>query len=249
LQLPFDIADSGDRLLVFDQIDSTMEEARRQYHDGLASRTWIVAREQGLGRGRHGRNWKSPAGNLHLTVVFPAPCALRDQPKLGFVAGVALWTTAKALLPAETSVALKWPNDLLLAGAKVAGLLVEGLGNGAAVAIGIGVNIVEHPDNTPYPADHLQSFSPNLTAEDLLQKLSLALKSELDCFSDGSGFPLIRQRWLAAAAHLNQTIHIRSTDSQVQGVFKDIDADGRLLLETANGMVRIDAGDVFPLDK
>ena len=226
-----------------------MEEARRRFHGGVTYRTWIVAHQQTLGRGRQGRSWQSPVGNLYLTLLLPAPCSILHQPKLGFVAGVALWTAVKALLPAGVHIALKWPNDLLVAGAKTAGLLVEGLGNGSAVAIGIGINIVAHPDDTPYPADHLQSFAPGVTAEDVFQVLLRALTSELDCFADGSGFSIIRQRWLAAAAHLNQRIQVRSTNSSLQGTFKDIDGDGRLLLETATGIARIDAGDVFPLDK
>ena len=249
MKLSPDSADAGDQLLVFDQLDSTMEEARRQFKEGIARRTWIVARQQTSGRGRQGRGWQSPDGNLHLTLLLPAPCSIRHQPRLGFVAGVALWTAVKALLPPGVHIALKWPNDLLVAGAKTAGLLVEGLGNGSAVAIGIGINIVAHPDDTPYPADHLQSFAASATAEDVFQALSRALTSELDCFADGSGFPIIRQRWLAAAAHLNQRVHVHSANSVLQGIFKDIDGDGRLLLETETGIARIDAGDVFPLDK
>jgi BirA family transcriptional regulator, biotin operon repressor / biotin---[acetyl-CoA-carboxylase] ligase len=249
LRLAPDIEALGDQLLVFDQIDSTMDEARRQFNDGLSCRKWIVGREQGLGRGRQGRVWQSPLGNLHITLLLPAPCVIRHQPKLGFVAGVALFKAVKSLLPVNVDITLKWPNDLLLNGEKTAGLLVEGLGNGAAVAIGVGVNIVAHPDDTPYPAAHLQSVVTELTAQMVLEHLSITLSEELQSFADGSGFPLTRQRWLAASAHLGKTVSVRSGESTLSGRFKDIDEDGRLLLETDMGTVRIDAGDVFPLDK
>jgi BirA family transcriptional regulator, biotin operon repressor / biotin---[acetyl-CoA-carboxylase] ligase len=249
LRLAPDIAALGDQLLVFDQIDSTMDEAKRQFSDGLLCRKWIVGIEQGVGRGRQGRVWHSPLGNLHVTLVLPAPCAIRHQPKLGFVAGVALVKTLKGLLPNTAEITLKWPNDLLLNGAKTAGLLVEGLGNGAAVAIGLGINIVAHPNNTPYPAAHLQSCAPQLTAPIVLENLSGTLMEELQTFGDGSGFPLTRQRWLAASAHLGKTVSVRASDTTQTGLFKNIDEDGRLLLETTTGTVRIDAGDVFPLDK
>jgi BirA family transcriptional regulator, biotin operon repressor / biotin---[acetyl-CoA-carboxylase] ligase len=249
MQLPQQLLSTGDRLLIFDQIDSTMEEARRNWRDGVSSRLWIVAREQMAGRGRESRVWTSPSGNLHLTLLAPTQAPLRDQPKLGFVAGVALAKAVGGLLPAAANVRLKWPNDLLVDGAKVSGLLLEGLGQGTAVAIGIGVNVVAHPPDTPYPAAHLRMAAPELTRELLFECLSSALSHELATFAEGSGFLLIRQRWLAHAAHLGQRIRIRQGDAALEGVFCDIDGDGRLILDTGGGLARVAAGDVFPLDK
>jgi BirA family transcriptional regulator, biotin operon repressor / biotin---[acetyl-CoA-carboxylase] ligase len=248
MHLPPNLTAQGDRLLHLPTIDSTMEEARRRFAPDLAHRLWIVAGEQTAGRGRQGRAWISPPGNLHVTLLLPTMTPLRNQPKLGFVAGVALAKAAQALLPTDLPVALKWPNDLLVAGAKASGLLLDGLGNGAAVAIGIGINIVAHPPGTPYPATHLAAHAPGVTRERFVMALSEALTDEIDTFSDGSGFPLTRQRWLAHAAHLGQRISVRQRDSALDGVFTDIDADGQLILETAAGLRRIAAGDVFPLD-
>jgi BirA family transcriptional regulator, biotin operon repressor / biotin---[acetyl-CoA-carboxylase] ligase len=249
LQLPAKLTAIGDTLLSFATIDSTMDEARRCFEPSMYTRLWIVAGEQAAGRGRFGRQWQSPLGNLHLTLLTPTQTPLRDQPKLGFVAGVALARAVTSLLPDQEILRLKWPNDLLLDGAKVSGLLLEGLGQGAAVAIGIGVNIVAHPPDIPYPAAHLKMAAPDITRESLFSKLATALVEELDIFANGSGFPLIRQRWLARAAHLGQSIRVRQGETSLDGIFRDIDTEGRILLETSGGLARIDAGDVFPLDK
>jgi BirA family transcriptional regulator, biotin operon repressor / biotin---[acetyl-CoA-carboxylase] ligase len=248
VRLPAEAVARGEQLLVFTTIDSTMDEARRQHAAGVHSPLWIVADEQEAGRGRQGRIWASPAGNLHVTLLLPAPCALRDQAKLGFAAGVALALAIGRLLPTDAEIKLKWPNDVLVNGSKVSGLLLEGLGQGAAVAIGMGVNIVACPPDTPYAAGHLRQFAPKMASELLLAALVETMTDQLTSFADGSGFPIIRQRWLARAAHLGRSISVRQGDILSEGIFRDIDADGRLILESSGALARIDAGDVFPLD-
>ncbi|MGL4242466.1 MAG: biotin--[acetyl-CoA-carboxylase] ligase, partial [Beijerinckiaceae bacterium] len=240
---PPQLAAQGDRLLHLPTVDSTMEEARRQLPVGVSGKLWIMADEQTGGRGRHGRHWSSPTGNLYVTLLMPAPCPPRDQPKLGFVAGVAL----QAAIGAASR--LKWPNDLLIGGAKVAGLLLEGLGNGAAVAIGMGVNVVSHPDGTPYRATHLRAHDLDIDRAGLLTKLAIEMNTALDTFSGAGGFDAIRRRWLAHAAFLGTQIAIRQDGETLEGVFRDIDPDGRMALATPAGEIRIAAGDVFPLDK
>jgi BirA family transcriptional regulator, biotin operon repressor / biotin---[acetyl-CoA-carboxylase] ligase len=250
MQLPPDLIAAGDELLVFAALDSTMDEARRRFAPGLAHRVWIVAGEQTAGRGRQGRDWVSPPGNLHMTLLLPTATPLRDQPKLGFAAGVALARAAEGLLPPTSAVRLKWPNDLLVDGAKTSGLLLEGLGAGDALAIGMGVNIAADPLQTPYPATHLAAHAPAVTREGFFASLAGTLTEEIDSFSDGRGFGLTRQRWLSRAAHLHQRISVRQDAGAIDGVFADLDTDGRLVLETeAKGLIRIAAGDVFPLDK
>jgi BirA family transcriptional regulator, biotin operon repressor / biotin---[acetyl-CoA-carboxylase] ligase len=249
MQLPRELIEAGDRLFVFDSIDSTMDEARRQSAVPGQERRWIVARTQHAGRGRQGKLWTTEAGNLAMTLLLPAPCALQHQPKLGFVAGVALAQAARQCLGDKAAIALKWPNDLLLSNAKVSGLLLEGLGNGASIGIGIGVNVVSHPVETPYPATHLRTVSQTVTAERLFAALSLSLVDQLQAFGDGAGFPLIRSCWLAWSAHLGKQIVVRSPQGAIAGRFQDIDAEGRLMLDTHEGLLRIDAGDVFVLDK
>lgn len=247
--LPDVLLTAGDELVHCASIDSTMEEARRRFMPGLAHRVWIVADEQTAGRGRQGRAWVSPPGNLHMTLLLPTATPVRDQPKLGFAAGVALAGAAGSLVRPGVPVAIKWPNDLLIDGAKASGLLLEGHGGGVAVAIGIGVNVTGHPPDLPYAATHLRAHGPEVTRQALFRALSIALTEELSVFAEGRGFPLTRQRWLARAAHLGQRISVRQEDGMLHGLFEGIEEDGQLRLSTGDGLRRIAAGDVFPLDK
>ncbi len=225
-----------------------MDEARRCHEAAPGTRAWIVADRQETGRGRGGRQWRSPPGNLHMTLLLPTSLPLRDQPKLGFAAGVALAEATASLLPAGVSVALKWPNDLLVGGAKASGILLEGMGGGTAVAMGLGVNIAAHPDDTPYPATHLAAHAPGLDRGMFFPRLAGHLAAEIDRL-ETAGFQPLRRRWLERAAHLGRRITVRRDDGTIEGLFRDIDEDGRLLLDVEGVPLRIDAGDVFPLDK
>jgi BirA family transcriptional regulator, biotin operon repressor / biotin---[acetyl-CoA-carboxylase] ligase len=236
-------------LSLFGSIDSTMDEARRRAVEGVHRRLWIAAAEQTSGRGRHGRSWVSPPGNLHMTLLMPAPCAPRDQAKIGFAIGVALHAGVSDCIGDVASLKIKWPNDLLLNGAKVSGLLLEGLNQGQTLAIGMGINITANPPDTPYPSAHICQIARHVTAAMLFTSVTAAVTRQLATFGDGSGFPLIRQRWLARAAHKGHRITVRLPDGDVGGVFEEIDSDGALILTTDAGVRRIDAGDVFPLDK
>jgi BirA family transcriptional regulator, biotin operon repressor / biotin---[acetyl-CoA-carboxylase] ligase len=249
LKLPQVLSEAGDELVHLGSVVSTMDEARGRAPAKSGNRLWIVADQQTGGRGRQGRQWQSPHGNLYLTVLLPAPCPLRDQPKLGFVAGVALCCAVRSLIHEPDSARLKWPNDLLIGGAKISGLLLEGLTQGEAVAIGIGVNIAAFPDQVSYTTTALNAEGQSITPAQLFETLASHLVKELAVFGDGAGFPLVRQRWLAFAAHLNKRITVHVTGKSIDGIFRDIDESGRLVLETPGGMALIDAGDVFPLDK
>ena len=225
-----------------------MDEARHVHGREPGARVWIVADAQEAGRGRGGRVWRSPPGTLHLTLLAPTALAPRDQPKLGFAAGVALAEAAAALLPDEADVRLKWPNDLLVSGAKASGILLEGLGGGQAIAIGLGVNIAAHPDDTPYPATHLAAHAPTVDRTGFVPVLAERLTAKIAQL-ESVGFAPLRRRWLDRAAHLGRRISVRRDQRIIEGLFRDIDDDGRLLLEAEGALVRIDAGDVFPLDK
>ena len=226
-----------------------MDEARLLASTEFLGRIWIVSDLQTGGRGRQGRQWQSPKGNLHVTLLMPAPCLTRHQPKLGFVAGVALCNAVRSLVRDPHDVKLKWPNDIVYRDAKLSGLLLEGLEQGKMISIGIGVNIVAGPENTPYPATFLNADDGSITATQLFERLATTLSEELQSFADGSGFAGVRARWLSMAAHLNKRISIRNGENWLEGLFRDIDSDGQLLLETTSGIKLIAAGDVFPLDK
>jgi BirA family transcriptional regulator, biotin operon repressor / biotin---[acetyl-CoA-carboxylase] ligase len=235
-------------LVALDRIDSTNEEALRRARAGEPEGTLVWAREQSGGRGRRGRAWSSPPGNLYLSLLLrPAvPPALAAQ--LGFVAAVALAETLRAALPAERQICCKWPNDLLIDGAKVAGILpeAEALGQNVEVLVlGMGVNLASHPANTPYPATSLSAAGSNVTIEALLESLAGGLHVWYRRWQD-AGFAPIRGRWLDFAAGLGQAIEVRLEGARLQGRFAALDASGALDLELADGGHRlVTAGDVF----
>ena len=142
---------------------------------------------------------------------------------------------------------LKWPNDLLLAGRKVAGLLIESESRPFAVAIGIGINCMNHPTETNYPATDLRLNGVNAQPVDLLSALAAAMNRRLEQWHAGAGFASIRGDWLARAAGLGGLIKVRLPESQLDGVFEGIDERGQLILATGTSTHTIAAGDVFAL--
>ncbi|MDR6870261.1 BirA family biotin operon repressor/biotin-[acetyl-CoA-carboxylase] ligase [Bosea sp. BE125] len=239
---------AGYRLIVRDEVGSTMEEARRALDQGDAGKLWIVARSQNAGRGRHGRQWGSPPGNLYVSLLLTAPCEPALAPQLGFVAGLALHDAAAAvtgLTPPD--LALKWPNDLLIERAKTAGLLLEGESRAGRlnVIIGFGVNIASCAQGTPYPASFLKQHRPTASIEAMLTALSEAWVARFSAWQQPGGFGPTRAAWLERAAFLGETITIRLPEGPLEGRFTGLDPSGRLEMETTMGRRAIDAGDLF----
>ena len=238
----------GFRLTVFEETASTQADALEAARSGEPGNHWFAARRQSAGRGRGGRPWHSPPGNLHATLLLIDACPPRHAAKLGFAAGLALLQAAEACVPGVKGLALKWPNDLLLDGAKCAGLLVEGStlsGGRHAAAIGFGVNIAAHPPATPYPARHLAADAPGLTAEAFFAALSDAFAETLGRFDRGEGYAAIRAEWLSRAFGIGKPLRARLLEGEKQGIFEGLDNEGRLMLRTARGLELIAAGDVF----
>lgn len=239
---------AGYRLIIRDAVGSTMEEARRALDQGEPGKLWIVARSQDAGRGRHGRQWGSPPGNLYASLLLTDPCEPALAPQLGFVTGLALHDAASRLLgPAAGVLRLKWPNDLLLDKAKTSGLLLEGESRAGRlnVIIGCGVNIASCPSDTPYPATFLKALAPQASVEAMLEALSDAWAKRFAIWSQPGGFGPTRAAWLERAAFLGETITIRLPEGPVSGRFIGLDPIGRLELETEAGRRLIDAGDLF----
>lgn len=241
---------AGFRLLALDSTPSTNNEALACAQAGDAGRLWVVAREQTAGRGRHGRAWSSPAGNLYASLLLIDPCEPATAPQLGFVAGLALHDAVAALtrLPAPR-LGLKWPNDLLLDGAKVAGILLEGhrLARGGvfAVIVGIGVNVSIAPTDTAYRATSFAEAVGPISVEALIEALSTSMASRLAGWDGGRGFADIREAWLAHASGLGREVSVRLPKREAKGLFAGMDASGRLILDAAGGRELIDAGDLF----
>jgi BirA family biotin operon repressor/biotin-[acetyl-CoA-carboxylase] ligase len=230
-----------------DSVGSTSDEAKALAAAGAPHGTLVWAREQTAGRGRLDRQWQSPRGNLYTSCILRPGVAPARAAELGFVAALAVAETVRALLPATVPVALKWPNDVLVDGGKVAGILLEAQSgpNGLVdwLVLGMGINIVAAPENTPYRAVALQPLGAVADAGMVLELLYGALAERLDDWRDG-GFARIRTRWLDRARGLGQQIEVRQGDGIVSGRFVDLDHDGALVLETAEGRRRITTGDV-----
>lgn len=233
-----------DRLEV---IDSTNEEARRRATAGDPGRLWIVAGEQSAGRGRQGRSWVSPKGNLHASALLIDPCAQSRSPQLGFVAGVALARSAEDLGAAEAR--LKWPNDLVIGSAKCAGLLVEGRAlpdRRVACVVGIGVDCAHAPEGVGYPTAVLKRDDGGaIGAADLFERLAERFDEALGLWAEGDGFAAIRALWLTRAAGIGTIVRIGTARGRREGAFEGLDGDGRLLFRGAGGVEAIEAADLW----
>ena len=234
---------------------STNANAMAFARDGVQAPVWVTAAEQAGGRGRRGRSWHSPIGNLYASLLLIDPCPAEIAPQLGFVAGVALVEAVDALLAnraqhASPSAQLKWPNDLLSRdGAKIAGILLEAsrlLDGRFACVIGIGVNCRSHPSDLSYAAANLSALAGHDVApDDLLSRLDDALISWLARWRGGQGFTMVRNAWLRRAAGLGEPVTARIGERTVRGTFETIDDAGRLLVATSGERIVVDAGDVL----
>ena len=238
---------AGVRHLEYQSLGSTNAEALALARAGERSPFWVTAQSQNAGRGRRGSQWVSPPGNLYATLLLTEPSPASAAPQLSFVAALALHDAVAQCAPAlGPSLAVKWPNDLLLGMAKLAGILIEG-GNEPAfvVAIGIGVTCASHPPGTPYPATDLGEADALVAPQQLFAALSGAMDRRLEQWSAGHGFAAIRADWLKRAAGLGKPIRVRLPERELSGRFEGLDESGRLLLAGEGGVTVVTAGEVF----
>ena len=233
----------------FATIDSTNEEARRLAERGEPGPVWIQADVQTAGRGRRGRAWDSPTGNLAATLFLRPDKAPSECAQLSFVAALAV-SDALALLAPGIEVKLKWPNDVLANGRKVAGILLESSSAGSEkaswLAVGIGVNLACFPEETEFPATSLVALGAKAPSTDhALTALAAAFAKWYEAWCE-RGFFSIRDGWLTRAAGLGTRIRARLQNEEISGVFEGIDDHGALILRPNESRVRvIAAGDVF----
>ena len=238
------------RLVVHEQLDSTNDEAKRLAASGAAAGTLVWAMQQLAGRGRRGRDWASPPGNLYTSLLLWPACPAAKACQLNFVAAVALADAVSSLLPADTPVTLKWPNDVLVRNGKVSGILLESSAalDGAIdwLAIGVGVNVSSHPFDTPYPATNLQrEGAANVVAADVLEAFAECFLAWYETWR-GRGFAPVRVRWLTLAHGVGKLIEVRLEREILKGHFSDLDESGALMLDMPDGARRqITAGDLF----
>jgi BirA family transcriptional regulator, biotin operon repressor / biotin---[acetyl-CoA-carboxylase] ligase len=242
---------AGYRRATHETLASTNAEALTRARAGEREPLWIVATEQTAGRGRRGNEWVSPPGNLYATLLLTDPAPAERAPELSFVTALALYDAIAERAPElSAALALKWPNDVLCGGAKLAGILIEGerAESALGVAIGIGVNCQNHPPATPYRVTDLKAAGANVAAAALFETLSATMLRRLRQWRRGAGFAEIRADWIARGAGMGGDIRVKLLDREIFGHGEGIDERGRLLLRVADGSVQaIAAGEVFPL--
>jgi len=239
----------GFRLITLDTVGSTNDEARRLAGQGAGTGTLVRARSQTAGRGRLGRPWISETGNLYFSLVLKPACGLGVAGQIGFVAACAVADAVAEALPTVT-IGCKWPNDVLAAGRKVSGMLLESevdrIGNLQWLIVGIGINVNSHPTDVRFPATSLRACGAGdeVSADTVLEAFCRRFRTGYAAWLR-EGFEPVRQTWLARAVGLGATICAGTTTATIEGVFKDVDSNGALVLSMADGTrTRISAGDV-----
>jgi BirA family biotin operon repressor/biotin-[acetyl-CoA-carboxylase] ligase len=238
------------RILACDEIDSTNSEAFRQAAAGNEGPLWITARRQTAGRGRSGRSWVSPDGNLFATLLLTLGCGPREAAGLSLVAGIAVHDALEALAAAQgvtASFRLKWPNDVLIGEAKLSGILIETAtrsSGGIDAAIGVGINLAWHPDGLGRAATDLTVHGLHVTCEQAVAALARSFHHWVAEWQEGRGFPEVREAWLARSIAEGTPIAVSTAGGRTTGAFGGIDGEGMLLLVREGGTARITFGDV-----
>jgi len=232
---------------IFATLDSTMAEASR-LKDDLTGPTWILAHDQTEARGRRGRAWVQPVGNFSATLIWRPDGPVEQRALRSFVASLALRDAMIAATGREAGFSLKWPNDVLLNGGKVAGILLESAD--AHLSIGIGVNLLAAPQAADVepgavpPVSLARETGIRTTSEDFLSLLAPAFANWEQQFTT-YGFAPIRTAWLSHAARLGEVITARTGTTEITGTFETVDETGVLVLKAADGRHAIAAADVF----
>lgn len=243
------------RHLALGDVGSTNTECFRYAREGDPGNLWITAARQNEGRGRRGRAWVSEAGNLYasLLLIEPAPASMLAS--LPLAVAVAVHRAVAAFLPAEMAdrLRIKWPNDLLLGGAKLAGILIESetLADGRrAVVIGQGINLIHAPPSGLYRTTTLAHAGVSVAPDMLFARLLMTMEEELASWNGSVGLAATLDAWRSRAAGLGEPMTVNLVDRAVEGTFRDLDAAGRLVLRQGDGKdMTIAAGDVFFSDR
>jgi len=240
---------AGYRRIAFDRVASTNDEARRLAEAGASEGLVVTGVQQTAGRGRQGKAWVSPPGNVYASILLRPACPAARAAELVFVAGVAACDALKTLVPGEAPPRCKWPNDLMIRGRKVGGILAEASTDPAGicefVVLGIGINVAHHPPEMAWPATSLVASGAEgagaggaaagtADAEGVLERL-VASWDEWHRRWRADGFVPVRAAWLERAFALGQTIQLSHDRGARRGRFLGLDASGALVLETIAG--------------
>jgi BirA family biotin operon repressor/biotin-[acetyl-CoA-carboxylase] ligase len=230
------------------EIDSTNDALKACAAAGAEEGLVLRADRQLAGRGRRGRAWTSEPGNLYVSLLLRPAKAPAEAATLGFVAAMAIGNLLRAVI--DKPVTLKWPNDVLVNGAKISGILLEsgGIAGGRVdwLVLGMGVNLRHHPDGTLYPTTDLVAQGGPALPPDKALDLLLGEFQPLYEHWLSSGFAGLRADWLAHCSGLGARIIAKLPGQELAGIFTGIDGDGTLLLTRDDGAThRIAAGDIF----
>jgi len=225
-----------------------MATAREAATEGAEDGLVIWAGSQKSGRGRTGREWSSPPGNLYCSLLLRPNCRADRAAELSFVTALSVWSSVASLLPRMVSVQCKWPNDILVRGRKISGILLESgavSGNNVGwLIIGVGINVASHPEVGLYPTTSLKTEGVNATVEEVLSGYLNAFAGWRDVWQS-EGFASVRRAWLEKAVGLGRQTTVRVGEQELVGRFETIDDDGALILVQSDDKRRITAGDVF----
>lgn len=217
---------------------STNEDIALLAKQNAEAWTVVQALEQNSGRGRHGKTWDSQRGNLFMSLLLRPAVGSRRWGELSFLSAVAVATILSVYINSQR-IEVKWPNDVLINGKKIAGILLEVLNFGAkapAVVVGIGINISKKPKEFEYPVTCIQDYKNEITSSD--EVLTSLLHSIVHWFRiwENDGFDMIRTEWMKRAYKLDGTVEVEGKNgSSAKFKFKGIDAEGAMLLDDENG--------------
>ncbi len=219
---------------------STNEDAKKLIDSENEYLNYVISAEQQTsGKGRYDRVWQSPVGNLYCSFIVEN----KDASYHSFVAAVATIETIREICP-SIEISCKWPNDVLVEGAKISGILLEVYKD--ALIIGIGVNILSSPSSAHYKTACLRDFDCDISSEDLLAVLAGKL-SENTSLLKNTGFETVRKKWVEFAHNIGKEIQVNLINESTKGIFKGISEQGALLIDTGDEIKKIMAGDVFYL--
>lgn len=237
-------------LLSFDSLDSTNEEAKRLARSGGGHGAVIWAKKQSDGKGRMGRSWLSSEGNLFVSILLHPQKPMAELSQLSFVAAIAVLEAIAPLLSDSSELQTKWPNDILLSERKLGGILLESFRTDGSdlpwVVIGVGINVDSYPPRTEFPATCLRDAGVELVSAKII--LSRFIHHFIERYNgwNSKGFVSIRKDWLEQAWNLKKRIVARLPDSEIEGIFEGIDANGGLIITLDSGKKQtILAADVY----
>ena len=232
----------------FDEIGSTSDEAKRRAALGEPAGTFITAARQVQGRGRQGRSWISPAGNAYMSLVLRPERPVGEAAQVSFVAALAVADVAREFLPDSAEIRLKWPNDVLVRGRKLAGILLESAPGGGRLAwlvLGVGINVLRKPDTPGLGTALLDEGATGLDVPMVIESYARNLDRWLGLWN-AQGFAPIREAWLGRARGLGDTIEARLAADTLRGRFSGLDETGALILDLPSGERRIiPGGEIF----